>query len=452
MSEEWNGIIHEVLKDVPVTLVDDIIRWLSEASSLRVLKCKLRILNEDFENAEANHNSDEGRVSRHYLSKWLESSVELGLESCATLLIEAGADVNHTRYVGSSTWETLLEIALSNHHVGVAEVLVNHGADLETGDSFDNDVGYRLLCYAAHKNKLSLVKTLLDRGVPITAYPDDFDVSDEFPDNPLLAALLENHLEMALLLLDRGATTGYSPSETIEELFSCDTAIIMKNCATNETEFDYLIPGNESLALFLIEHGWKIKPDNIRAAAKGSPLTFLQRLVEKAGKDWAAPIALDAASSVNNFERVEHFLAQGVKPKWLNLDAVTRGYVDMVKLLLEAGANPNTETRLSPIFGNALYRAAAVGSVELVKLLLECGVSVDSRSGFYGSALHVAVVEEHEKVVRVLLKWKADITHQSDEHGTALDVGRSSGSKAIRNMLVEYRELIRVENETADAY
>jgi beta-lactamase regulating signal transducer with metallopeptidase domain len=82
--------------------------------------------------------------------------------------------------------------------------------------------------------------------------------------------------------------------------------------------------------------------------------------------------------------------------------AAGEGHVEVVSLLLERGANPNT-----PIVwtgGTALMVAASEGHVEVVRLLLERGGDPVLSIPPLGSALSIAASEGHVDVVRLLLE------------------------------------------------
>lgn len=88
--------------------------------------------------------------------------------------------------------------------------------------------------------------------------------------------------------------------------------------------------------------------------------------------------------------------------------------VEISKLLLEAGAEPDLGGQISP-----LTIAASHGHIEMVKILLDHGASPNSVH--YGTtALTAASENRHVEVVRLLLDHGADANIQDNLGGTAL--------------------------------
>jgi ankyrin repeat protein len=83
--------------------------------------------------------------------------------------------------------------------------------------------------------------------------------------------------------------------------------------------------------------------------------------------------------------------------KWESL----RGHYETVQILLENGADVNTQ---GGFYGNALYAASRGGHVEVVKILLERGADVNAQGGEYGNALQAASQRGHLGIVQVLLE------------------------------------------------
>jgi ankyrin repeat protein len=105
-------------------------------------------------------------------------------------------------------------------------------------------------------------------------------------------------------------------------------------------------------------------------------------------------------------------------------DAAVTGNSQIAKLLLKHGANPNGAGDTPP-----LHRAASAGHVEMIKLLLEAGADIHRRiTGDWAShpqAIHKAVDSGKLAAVELLLKKGADpnADDESSEDGdTSLDI------------------------------
>ena len=114
-------------------------------------------------------------------------------------------------------------------------------------------------------------------------------------------------------------------------------------------------------------------------------------------------LRLKLAIATNNIEAVKTFLAdlsdtvhtQSIVVLRL---AVSYGHTEIVKLLLEAGANINEMSSA----GAVLIKASSEGHLDTVKLLLEAGADVNQITNGY-NALYIALKTQHPDIVRVLL-------------------------------------------------
>lgn len=75
-------------------------------------------------------------------------------------------------------------------------------------------------------------------------------------------------------------------------------------------------------------------------------------------------------------------------------------YTSIIHMLLEHGANPNTEMRS---FGNALHLASFIGDESIVRLLLDKGADVNAVGGYFGTTLSAARRKNHTAVIELLV-------------------------------------------------
>ena len=80
--------------------------------------------------------------------------------------------------------------------------------------------------------------------------------------------------------------------------------------------------------------------------------------------------------------------------------ACAAGHINVVKVLVECGANVNVQTGF---YGTALQAAAACGFLEICEYLVAQGAFVNNAGGHFGSALRAAVYLSHLEVVKFLL-------------------------------------------------
>ena len=182
------------------------------------------------------------------------------------------------------------------------------------------------------------------------------------------------------------------------------------------------------------------------------------------------------ASGLGLLDVCQYLLDAGQsKDGWALSEAVSEGHENIVKLLLDYGADPNTVTeyKTSPLeiattsgyetiahslieagtrvnLGNALISAAQCGMLSIVESLLSLGVCVnekrqegmeevdDDPSGTVGrSALHEAAWAGHGKIVTTLLQHRADIDATYNCGDTALHDAVRNGQYDVVKILVD---------------
>lgn len=122
-------------------------------------------------------------------------------------------------------------------------------------------------------------------------------------------------------------------------------------------------------------------------------------------------------------------------------EAIRWGHDDMIKLLVELGADPNA---LDADGRNALHHAALSNEVAAARLLIQKGVVVEQRDPYDYTPLHLAARKGNERVVKILLDAGADINAKIDVGFTAVDLAdqfptlqdylRGRGGKAGHNL------------------
>ena len=111
-------------------------------------------------------------------------------------------------------------------------------------------------------------------------------------------------------------------------------------------------------------------------------------------------------------------------------DASHEGRIDIVRELLEAGADPNIKNEDGE---TALIIASSLGHYEIVKLLLEAGVDINIQNSYGNTALIRATLYatdyEYLGVVELLLNSGADPTIQGQGGDTALAWAEMAGEE-----------------------
>ena len=246
--------------------------------------------------------------------------------------------------------------ASANDYLDIARMLLARGVDVNVVAKCD--VGESALMYAAMAANVEMVKTLLVQGA---------DVEKE---SPILDMLREFEVEYrrakftALPALSRQQTAlldwlekTKARRDEISQLLKAKGA---KESASNQEEVEYSKEDVE---------------DDAREA--------LDDVIER--------------GDLKDFERLvaaytKHPLGAAVLPNALRV-AVIYSRVEMVKLLLERGVNPNTPS--TAVGYTPLMQAASSANLELVKLLMDAGADPNSEDQQGRTALDEAEMYTH---------------------------------------------------------
>jgi euchromatic histone-lysine N-methyltransferase len=92
-------------------------------------------------------------------------------------------------------------------------------------------------------------------------------------------------------------------------------------------------------------------------------------------------------------------------------------YLDAVKFLLSAGADPNMRDNEE---NTALHWAAYAGSVDIAELFLNAGCDLEAANEHGDRALHIAARQDHYRCVVLFLARGADSTARNNENETPI--------------------------------
>lgn len=123
------------------------------------------------------------------------------------------------------------------------------------------------------------------------------------------------------------------------------------------------------------------------------------------------------------------------KGKTALMVAAAYGDLELVRKLLESGANPNETYREDG--GSVLNTAATEGHTEVVRMLLDAGANVNYESfQIEKTPLMCAVARKGPaELVKLLLDRGANVDVKNDRGDTALDLARKRGDERIIKLL-----------------
>ncbi|KFP47286.1 Ankyrin repeat and SOCS box protein 3 [Cathartes aura] len=203
--------------------------------------------------------------------------------------------------------------------------------------------------------------------------------------------------------------------------------------------------GNVKMLTKLIKQGYSIDvPDNrgwvpIHEAAAHNSSECLRLLVRAAPSDdyinsktFEGMCALHLSARHGSLESVRVLLEAGADPNEVTTEATTplflaveNGHADIVKFLLQHGANVKGPHSWSG--WNSLHQASFQGCTEIMKILLEKGASKECKDDFGITPLFVAAQYGKLESLRLLVSHGADINCQAKDRATPLLIAAQEG-------------------------
>ncbi|KAF5601075.1 ankyrin 1 [Fusarium pseudocircinatum] len=343
---------------------------------------------------------------------------------CLKSVLDAGVDINSKlREVHSFH---ALGIAARSGHVEICRMLLDHG----TCKEFDDDSA---LIHASRANNIEIVNMLLKEGHKVDVQLDD----SSYHGTPLVAAARAGYTDIVTALLEKGADVNYAAPKDITPLMS---AVLGNQAAIAKTFID---AGADMNAVSGAENNkWN-------AAHFAYDLPDCMKVLVEAGADINAlgpdgtPFYLAAYFNQTKVVELllEHkpdletkcpegdFTDAGYTPL---LCAASCGYNELLRLLLEAGANIEAKT---PKGGTPLILAVATNQEESVKILLEYNLDIDARDIWEGSAIFCLPSPANLSVARRLINRGASLTIRNNEKYTPLGKAVVNGDLPLVRLL-----------------
>ncbi len=151
--------------------------------------------------------------------------------------------------------------------------------------------------------------------------------------------------------------------------------------------------------------------------------------------------ALMQAVQRNDAGEVQRLIDQGADVNQLEATgdaplvmAAYKGYGDVVRLLLQAGADVKA---VDPSMkATALHAAAYAGRTEAARVLIEYGIDVNAQGPYNGyTALHDAIWQNNIPTAEVIIDAGADLTLKSHDGQTPLEFAQSRKRDEIVDLI-----------------
>jgi ankyrin repeat protein len=334
-------------------------------------------------------------------------------------------------------------------NVDAVKALLDHGAEIDSKESWR---GQTALMWAAAENHPAVVQLLVDRGadVNLVSAVSDFsgmkpkpgDVPMHFPRGgftALLFAARGGFSECAKILLDHGADVkAADPDQTSALVLAIinghyDTAALLLQHKADPNATDDM----GRAALFAAVDMRNIYASN-RPAPKDTnkvePLELIKMLLAAGANPNAKLTKLIPPRAVLDFPDV--MLGDGATPF---LRAAKSSDIPLMQLLLEHGADPKATTRAGV---TALMVAAGMGHsntvrggeqpIEAMKLCLDKGVDINAATEkTLNTALHAAAGRGTDDIVQFLADHGAKLDAKDGKGRTALEVALGKDADAV---------------------
>ena len=124
--------------------------------------------------------------------------------------------------------------------------------------------------------------------------------------------------------------------------------------------------------------------------------------------------------------------------------AAKKGYLDIVKYLIEADADVNLQDKKGDL---ALIMAANQGHIDTVRYLIEANASVNMQNEEGATALLLAAQNGHMDIVKCLIQLNSNVNMQSKDGYTALIVAAQKGNMDIVRYLIEANAKVDMQTE-----
>ncbi|CAF0977665.1 unnamed protein product, partial [Didymodactylos carnosus] len=427
-----------------------------------------------------------------------------GQEEVVKLLVKHHANINCQSQNGFSP----LYMAAQENHLEVVKFLLVNGANqsLATEDGFtplavslqqghekvvaillENDskgskVRLPALHIAAKKNDTKAAALLLQAdSQPDLNYKGGFvNCTTKSGFTALHIASHYGNVEVAQLLISRGADVNYAASQNITPLHVASKwgkenivkLLLEKNAQIDVKTKDGLTPlhcaarsGHDQVVDLLLESGapFGAKTKNglsaLHMAAQGDHvdaarilLYYKSTIVDDVSSDYLTALHVAAHCGHLNVAKLLCERRADVNAKALNgfsplHIACKKNRLKVVELLLANGAQieARTESGLTP-----LHVAAFVGSHEIVVYLINHDAVPDSITVRGETPLHLATRANQIEVIKTLLKYGATVDIKAKEKQTSLHIATRLSNIDVVSLLL--KQGANVDNVTKDGY
>lgn len=331
-------------------------------------------------------------------------------------LLEKGADPDT---VDSINGRSLLHIAAAKNYVRILSLLISSGADVNHKDLKGKTPLYDTV-YNGGSAGLETAQKLIEAGA-------DVNSQDEDGWTPLHLSVNSNKTEMAGFLLKAGADPNILNNIGLSPLY-----ISLVNSSIRCAELMLLHSGDikKEIVPALMQHA-------IRAGDKEMVCKLASEWDNWAEPAYKSKYPLFKAAQKRDICMIRLLLELGAgttADEFTDALAIAtiNQDIDIVRILLEHGADPNLYTTIGFRDGTLpLIEAARKNNAKMIGLLLNYGADVLLKGRHGESLLPAAVGHGSDKVITVLVKAGADINAIDGNNFTSLHLAAMRGNISL---------------------
>jgi uncharacterized protein len=360
-------------------------------------------------------------------------------------LLKAGADANTFQAEG----QTALMSAARSGSAEAVKALLDHGAEVNAKESWR---GQTALMWASAENHPAVVQVLVDHGAEVNVVSGVFDFREmktkpgdvpmHFPRGgftALLFAARGGFTECAKILLDHGADLKLADPDGTSALVLAiinghyDTAAFLLDRKADPNAADQ----NGRAPLFAAIDMRDIYGSNRPAPKdtnKTDPMDLIKMLLAAGADPNAKLTKLIPPRAVLDFP--DMMMGEGATPF---LRAAKSADIPLMQLLLDKGADPKVITKAGV---TALMVAAGMGHantirrgeqpIEAMKICLEKGVDINAATDkTLNTALHAAAGQGTDDIVQFLADHGAKLDLKDNKGRTPMDVALGLKADAV---------------------
>ncbi|MEJ1962009.1 MAG: ankyrin repeat domain-containing protein [Gammaproteobacteria bacterium] len=391
------------------------------------------------------------KLKNDYGSTPMSEAAVVGNVQVIRKLLDAGADAESANADGQSA----LMIIARTSNVEAAKLLLSHRANV---DAVEQWRGQTPLMWAAAENQPAMVKLLVQHGAQVNARSRvnvwERQVTSEprmqaRPSGgftPLLYAARKGCLECAQILLKAGADKNLTDPDEVSPLllatlnFNFDIAAFLVQQGANVDKWDTW--GRSALYAAVDMNTLPTGGRADRPSLDKTTGLALIRILLDAGANPNLQLKLfPPYRSLRDDRGADTLLTVGTTPL---VRASKAGDLAAMKLLIEHGANVelptvNGITPLMAAAGNGSVGLDTRGrykteeqAVQAVELLLKSGANINARDRAGQTALHGAASWGWNGLVKTLASNRADLAAKDAQGRTAADIAKGSASSSGR--------------------